>query len=64
MSLTQEMDPVDNLSVSSYIMFVRDDVGNSRCTVTDKSGKIFKVFRYLKMRLIILDGVNRPCFWS
>jgi len=58
------IEPIDNPSISRYIMFVRDDVGNSRCTVTDKSGKIFKVFRYLKMRPIIRDGVNRPCFWS
>jgi hypothetical protein len=44
-------------------MFVRHDNVNSRCTVTGKSGKIFKVFRYRKMRLIIGDGV-KPSFFE
>lgn len=64
MPFIPRIEPIDNHPISRYIMFVRDDVGNSRCTVTDKSGKIFKVFRYPKMRLIILDGASRPYFWN
>jgi hypothetical protein len=55
----EEVEPVDKDYLARYIMFVRHDDCNSRCTVTGKSGKIFKVFRYPKMRPIIL-GVSLP----